>query len=63
MSGLTQDPKFLALAMQAQTKMGKSMHQGDSDYTSGLFCVLDMLDMLGSEIDDTRTMELTNDQI
>ncbi len=54
MADIMESPKFLSLALKAQSKMGASRRQGDSEYTEGLFCVLDMLDMLGKELDEEQ---------
>ena len=43
--------KFLRLTQQAQKHYSQARHVEDDHAISGLFCVSDMLDILGKEID------------
>jgi hypothetical protein len=49
MSILT-SPRFLALALKAQSNMAGALYTGDPSHISGTFLMLDMLDMLDEDM-------------
>lgn len=51
MDDVTRHPTFLALAMKAQNNLSRCRSRHDSEFTTAQFCIHDMLDMLGAEID------------
>ena len=51
----TADPRFLALALKAQSAFGKSTRMDDSANLEGRFAVLDMLDILDEHMAASRS--------
>lgn len=49
--------KFLRLTQQAQKHYSQARHVEDDHAISGLFCVSDMLDILGKEIDAEKKLK------
>ncbi|MEP5769113.1 hypothetical protein [Nisaea sp.] len=54
MRNLVLDPDFLRLALKAQDNLRKAHRMDDANGLEAQFCVHDMLDMLGAEIDRTK---------
>ena len=54
------DPRILTLAMKAQAEFSKARRMDDRHGVSGQFCVNDMLDILGRELDAARDRRETN---